>query len=100
MAFTRSQTFGRGSVADSAVAAHMQQVFNYMAGGVALSGVAAWLTLNNMAIMAMAANPITQLIFLAVWLGFGFFMQRILFSLPAAGALGAFAALPQGKSVA
>lgn len=81
-------------VAQSAVAQHMNQTFSYMSGGVALSGIVAYLVTSSPEMLAVAAKG--QLIFMLVWLAFGFFMQRIVFSLqPAAGlaAFGAFSAL-------
>ncbi len=83
--------FTQSRVTDSGFAAHMQQVFNYMTGGVALSGAVAWLTLNT-GLINVAANGATQLVFFMVWLGFGFFMQRILSSMSPTMALGTFGA--------
>lgn len=77
------------NTAQSAVTQHLSQVFNYMAGGVALSGVVAYLTVNSPALLQVALKG--NLIFLLVWLAFGFFMQRIVFSLQPAAALGVFA---------
>jgi hypothetical protein len=83
--FTRS-----ASVSEAGVANYMRQVFNYMTGGVALSGLIAWLAVKNPAMMNIALQG--QWIFLIVWFGFGFFMQRIIFSLQPAAGLGVFAA--------
>lgn len=84
-------TFGRaGSVTDAGLAAYMTQIFNYMAGGVALSGFVAYFTLNNPEMLQLAAK--TGLVFFIVWMGFAFFMHKIIFSLQPAMGLGIFAA--------
>lgn len=75
---------------EAAVSQHLSQVFNYMAGGVGLSGLVAWMVGSNPALMEVAMKG--NLIFLLVWLAFGFFMHRIIFSLQPAVALGVFAA--------
>ncbi|HEX2859213.1 MAG TPA: Bax inhibitor-1/YccA family protein [Alphaproteobacteria bacterium] len=75
---------------ETAVARHLSQVFNYMAGGVGLSGIVAWLTVNSPALLQVAIKG--NLVFMLVWLAFGFFMHRIVFSLQPAVALGVFAA--------
>ena len=79
-----------GTVAESALANHMSQTFNYMIGGVGLSGLVAYLTYNTPALMQIAMQG--GLIFMLVWLAFGFFMHKIVFSLSAAGGLAVFAA--------
>src|ERR1700749_2187653 len=75
---------------ESAVARHLSQVFNYMVGGVGISGIVAWLVSSNPALLEVALRG--QLIFMIVWLAFGFFMGRIIFSLQPAVALAVFAA--------
>jgi FtsH-binding integral membrane protein len=75
---------------DAALAQHLSQTFNYMVGGVGLSGLVAWLTTTSPALMEVAVRG--NLIFLLVWLAFGFFMSRLVFSLQPAAALGVFAA--------
>lgn len=79
----------RTAVSESEMADHLRQVFNYMTGGVALSGLVAWITASNPGMMAMAAQ--SQWVFLAIWFGFGFFMHKIIFSLSPTAALGVFA---------
>lgn len=74
----------------TAVSQHLSQVFNYMAAGVGLSGVVAYLVTSSPALLNIALKG--NLIFLLVWLGFGFFMHRIVFNLQPAAALGVFAA--------
>lgn len=77
------------STAQTAVAQHLSQVFNYMAAGVGLSGVVAYFTVNSPALLSIALKG--NFIFMLVWLAFGFFMHRIVFSLQPAAALGVFA---------
>lgn len=84
----QSRTTGR--IADTEMAAHLRQVFNYMTGGVALSGLVAWFTVNNPEMLAIAMK--SHWIFLAVWFGFGFFMHKIIFSMSPKAALGTFIA--------
>lgn len=79
-----------GNVTEAGLAKHMQQIFNYMTGGVAISGFVAWLAVNNPALMQIALN--SQIVFLIVWFAFGFFMHKILFSFSPKVALGVFAA--------
>tara|TARA_Y100001960_G_scaffold125672_1_gene134059 strand:+ start:669 stop:1385 length:717 start_codon:yes stop_codon:yes gene_type:complete len=69
---------------NAAFARFMKTVFNYMSGGVALSGVVAYLTFNNPQLLAAAANPVTQIIFLVIWFGFGFFAHKIIRKVPTA----------------
>ena len=76
---------------DAGLAQHMRQVFNYMAGGVTLSGLVAYLTISMPGLLQVAINPVTQIMFFVFWLGSGFFLHRIVFSLQPAQALGAFA---------
>lgn len=75
---------------ESAFAQHMSQVFNYMSGGVALSGVVAYLVSTSPMLMNIAIKG--NLIFMLVWLAFGFFMHSMVFRLQPAAALGTFAA--------
>jgi len=64
--FDRNYATLRGVATDRAVAydmglrAHMMRVYNYMAGGVALTGIVAWLT-YQMAVVTNAAGAITSL---------------------------------------
>ncbi len=84
------QTRTNTQVSDTEMAAHLRQVFNYMTGGVALSGLVAWFTASNPEMMALAIK--SQWLFLIVWLGFGFFMHKIIFKLSPTAALGTFVA--------
>lgn len=72
----------------AALSHHMSQVFNYMTGGVAVSGLVAWAVSTSPALMGIALKG--NLIFLIAWLAYGFFMNRIVFSLQPAAALATF----------
>jgi len=74
---------------DSALSAHMSQVFNYMAGGVGVSGLVAYLVTSNEALMAMAVQ--SRFIMLIAILGVAFFLQSIIFRLQPAAGLAVFA---------
>lgn len=88
--FGQMQSHTTGRIADTEMAAHLRQVFNYMTGGVALSGLVAWFTVNNPEMLAIAMK--SHWVFLAVWFGFGFFMHKIIFSMSPKAALGTFIA--------
>lgn len=77
------------NVTEQDLAQHMRQTFNYMTGGVALSGVVAYLTMSNPALLAMAMK--SQLLFLGIWFAYGFFGHKILFNVQPTAALGIFA---------
>jgi FtsH-binding integral membrane protein len=77
------------TTAQTAVAQHLNQVFSYMAAGVGLSGVVAYFVNSSPTLLNIALKG--NLIFLLVWMGFGFFMHRVVFSLQPAAALGVFA---------
>lgn len=77
-------------VTEQDLASHMRQTFNYMTGGVAVSGLVAYLTISSPAMMEMAMK--SGIIFAIIWLAFGFFMHKILFSLQPKAALGVFIA--------
>lgn len=83
-------TTQRTVVSEGEMSAHLRQVFNYMTGGVALSGLVAWLTANTPALLQVALA--SQWVFLAIWIGFGFFMHKIIFNMSATAGLGIFAA--------
>lgn len=83
---------GAGSTTEAGLANFMRQIFNYMTGGVALSAVVAWFTLNTPALLSIATQGATQWIFFAIWMGFAFFMHKIIFSMSAQAALGVFIA--------
>ena len=80
---------------NAAFSRFMKTVFNYMSGGVALSGVVAYLTFNNPQLLAAAANPVTQIIFLVIWFGFGFFAHKIIRKVPTAVGLMLFVGFPR-----
>ncbi|TKW60860.1 MAG: Bax inhibitor-1/YccA family protein [Blastochloris viridis] len=80
-----SRTEGR----DSALSAHMSQVFNYMAGGVGVSGLVAYLAATNPAVMQIAVKG--QIVWLFAILGAAFFLQSLVFRLQPAAGLAVFA---------
>jgi len=82
--------YTQATAQDAGLAQHMNQIFSYMSGGVALSGLVAYLTTNSPALLNIAVN--SGWIFLIIWLGFGFFMHKIVFSLQPTMALAVFAA--------
>lgn len=82
--------FTQTAAQDAGLARHMNQIFSYMSGGVALSGLVAYMTVNSPALLSVALNA--NWIFLLVWFGFGLFMHKIVFSLQPKAALGVFAA--------
>lgn len=88
--FGNMQSRSGAQVSDTEMAAHLRQVFNYMTGGVALSGLVAWFTASNPALLQMAAN--SSILFMIVWIGFAFFMHKIIFKLSPTAALGVFVA--------
>ena len=62
------QNNATGAVAhDAGLAAHMRLIFNYMTGGVALSGLVAWLTLKSPEALQFAMQA--HLILFLVWFG-------------------------------
>jgi FtsH-binding integral membrane protein len=76
---------------DAGLSAHMRQVFNYMTGGVALSGLVAWLCAQSEGIMMTFATSPGMMIALAFGLMFvAIFLQvRIMYMQPST-ALGLF----------
>lgn len=85
-----NQAFTTAGQSNPALARHMSQTFNYMMGGVALSGLVAYLTMSNPALLAIAVKG--NLIFSLVWLGFGFFIAPLVMRLQPTVALGVFGA--------
>lgn len=73
----------------SALTAHMSQVFNYMVAGVGLSGIVAYLTVHNAVLLNIALKG--GLIWGIAWMAFGFFMHKIIFSLQPKQGLAVFA---------
>lgn len=86
MAFNSITT--RGAQRQVAVSNHLSQVFNYMAGGVAVSGLVAYAVSVSPALLSIALKG--NFLFLIVWLAYGFFMNRIIFSMQPAAALATF----------
>lgn len=81
--------YTQASAQDAGLARHMNQIFSYMSAGVAISGLVAYLTVNSPAMMQMAIQ--SGWLFMIIWLGMGFFMHKIVFSLQPKAALGVFA---------
>ncbi len=90
---TMAQTAGRvGTNADIDVGlrSYMLNVYNYMALGVAFTGIIAMVVALNPAIMqAVALGPMKWVLFAGI-LGLGFFSGKIMFSASPAMAQGAF----------
>jgi FtsH-binding integral membrane protein len=90
---TMAQTAGRvGTNADIDVGlrSYMLSVYNYMALGVAFTGIIAMVVALNPAIMqAVALGPMKWVLFAGI-LGLGFFSGKIMFSASPAMAQGAF----------
>lgn len=63
---------------NAAFARFLKTVFNYMTGGVAISGIASYFTFNNPELMAIATNGIFYIVFLVIWFGFGIFAHKII----------------------
>lgn len=84
-----SPLISRAGSAESALSRHMSQVFNYMAGGVGVSGLVAWLATTNPTLMAIAMKG--GIVWMILLLGLAFTLQRIIFSLQPAAGLAVFA---------
>src|ERR1700690_93169 len=67
---------------DAGLRAHMQRVFNYMGGGLALTGLLAWVVANTPLAGIIFGTPLKWLVMLAP-LGFVMFMQIKMQSLSA-----------------
>jgi len=74
---------------ETALSAHMSQVFNYMAGGVGVSAIVAYLTTMSPALLTLAMKG--QIVWLFAILGVAFFLQSIIFRLQPAAGLAVFA---------
>lgn len=88
--FPNSSSYSREMANDKGLAAYMRTVFNYMTGGVALSGLVAYFTLTTPALLQAALNPATQILFLVVWFGLGIFFHKLAFKVSPTAALGLF----------
>ena len=78
-----------GNTAETALSKHMSQVFNYMAGGVGISGIVAWLAFNSPALMQIAVKG--QIVWLIAILAMAFMLNTIIFRLQPAAGLAVFA---------
>ncbi|MFZ2619799.1 MAG: Bax inhibitor-1/YccA family protein [Alphaproteobacteria bacterium] len=81
------------ATSESAIAAHMRQVFNYMTGGVALSGGIAYFlgTYNGGALLSMLVGSGLMWVLMLATLGLVFFLSFRVHTLQPATALGLFA---------
>lgn len=90
---TFAQTAGYAGTAadvDAGLRKYMLSVYNYMALGVALTGIVALLVALNPAVMqAVALGPMKWVLFIGI-LGLGWFSGKIMFSASPAMAQGAF----------
>lgn len=84
-----SPIISRTGTQESALSQHMSQVFNYMAGGVGVSGLVAWAVTTSPALLQVALKG--QFVWLLALLGMAFFLQRIIFSLQPTAGLAVFA---------
>lgn len=85
------QNNATGAVAhDAGLAAHMRMIFNYMTGGVALSGLTAWLTMKSPEAMQFAVSANLFLFF--AWFAAGMFFHWVAFKVQPVAALAFFAA--------
>jgi FtsH-binding integral membrane protein len=75
--------------AESALSQHMSQVFNYMAGGVGISGVVAYLATTNPALMQLAIKG--QIVWFIALFAAAFMLNTIIFRLQPAAGLAVFA---------
>lgn len=74
---------------ETALSRHVAQTLNYMMGGVAISGVVAYLTTTNQALLNIAVKG--GFVWMIAILAFAFMLQKIVFSLQPAAGLAAFA---------
>lgn len=84
------RTGARAAAIDEGLRAYMLRVYNYMALGVAFTGVVALAVAMDPAIMrAVALGPFKWVLFIGI-IGLGFFAGRVIFTGSAAVAQGAF----------
>lgn len=84
-----SPILSRSGSTETALSQHMSQVFNYMAGGVGISGVVAWLVTASPAMMQIAIKG--QIVWFIALLGMAFMLNSIIFRLQPAAGLAVFA---------
>ncbi|MCA3243694.1 MAG: Bax inhibitor-1/YccA family protein [Alphaproteobacteria bacterium] len=73
----------------AALTHHMNQTFSYMAAGVGVSGIVAYLTMQSPALLNLAVQG--GLVWFMVLLGLAFFLHKLIFSLQPAAGLAVFA---------
>lgn len=84
-----TKTVTRASAAETGLAQHLSQTFNYMAGGVGVSGLVAYLATTNPVLMNIAIKG--GFVWMIAVLVMAFTLQRIVFSLQPAAGLAVFA---------
>ncbi len=88
MAFNMPTTANKPSAFQGALANHMNQTFSYMAAGVGVSGIAAYLTINSPMLLNIALKG-GFVWFIAIMV-LAFTIHKIIFNLQPAAALAAF----------
>jgi len=88
MAFNMPTTASKPSAFQAALASHMNQTFSYMAAGVGVSGIVAYLTMNSPALLNIAMKG--GMVWMIAILALAFMLHKIIFSLQPAAALGVF----------
>lgn len=82
---------------DAGLSAHMRQVFNYMTGGVALSGLVAWFASQNEGIMMLFAQSQGMMLFgMLALMGVSIFLQVRIMHMQPSTALGLFVVYSAG----
>jgi len=74
----------------AALTQHMNQTFSYMAAGVGLSGIVAYLTMQNPVLLSLAVKG--GVIWFIALLGLAFFLHKLIFSMQPAAGLAVFGA--------
>src|ERR1700744_5069047 len=72
----RSVATGLGAQVDEGLRTHMQRVFNYMAGGLVITGAVAFIVANTVLAQIIFGSPLRWLVMLAP-LGFLFFLPNM-----------------------
>ncbi|MGB0843923.1 MAG: Bax inhibitor-1/YccA family protein [Alphaproteobacteria bacterium] len=65
---------------DEGLRAYMLRVYSYMAFGLALTGAVGFYVVTNAALMQTLLGTPLRWVFLAIWIGMGFFSNRLFFS--------------------
>ncbi len=89
MAFNIPASRAAGTGFAAALTQHMNQTFSYMAAGVGLSGIVAYLTMSTPALLSLATSG--GFIWMLIILGAAFFIHKLVFNLQPAAGLAVFA---------